>query len=80
MAQRTQLYLEDSQYEFLKDLARAEKKSIAQIIREWIDERRQKRALSKIEKDPFWEIRGIGASGCSDVGRRFDEYLYGKKK
>lgn len=80
MTHRTQLYLDSSQYEFLKDLARSEKKSIAQIIREWIDERRQKRALAKIEKDPFWELRGIGASGHHDVARRFDEYLYGKKK
>ena len=80
MAHRTQLYLDDTQYEYLKDLARAEKKSIAQVIRDWIEERRQKRLLTKFDKDPFWKLRGIGSSGLKDVGRRFNDYLYGRKK
>lgn len=80
MAHRTQLYLEDSQYHFLKDLARAEGKSIASIIREWIDERRKKRVAKKYLSDPFFKIRGCFASGRSDIGRHFDDYLYGGEK
>lgn len=79
MSRRTQLYLEESQYQFLKDLARSEGKSIAQIIREWVDERRQGRILKKYLKDPLWKLRGLGASGQSDIAKNFDKYLYGKK-
>ncbi|MBI2346289.1 MAG: hypothetical protein HYV03_05295 [Deltaproteobacteria bacterium] len=80
MAHRTQLYLDDSQYQFVKDLARAERKSIAQLFREWIEERRHLRAQKRYEKDPFWQMRGIGASGRSDIAKHFDDYLYGDKR
>lgn len=84
MAHRTQLYLEDSQYHYLKDLARARKKSIAQVIRDWIDEKREKRKEKirkrKYESDPFFKARGIFSSGVPDMARHFDDYLYGDKK
>lgn len=80
MAHRTQLYLEDSQYHFLKDLARSQKRSIAQIIRNWIEEKKRKGALKKYEKDPFFKIRGLFSSGNPDIARNFDSYLYGRKK
>lgn len=80
MAHRTQLYLNDSEYLFLKDEARKKKKSIAQIVRDWIEEKRKKRAGKKYMSDPFWKIRGIFGSGHSDIGRHFDDYLYGDKK
>ena len=80
MAHRTQLHLDDGQYHYLKDLARSEGKSIAQIIREWIEEKRKRRAGKKYENDPFWKLRGIFSSGRPDMGRNFDGYLYGGKK
>ena len=80
MAHRTQLHLDDSQYQFLKDLAKKEGKSIAQIIRDWIEERRKKKAKKKYVNDPFFKIIGIGSSGRPDMARNFDDYLYGGKK
>lgn len=80
MAHRTQLYLDDSQYHYIKDLARSEGKSIAQIIRGWIDKKRKRRLAKRYLKDPFIKSRGIFSSGRPDMGRNFDDYLYGDKK
>ncbi len=80
MAHRTQLYLEDNQFEYLKNLARSEKKSIAQIIRDWIEEKRQKKMAKNYEKDSFWKICGLFNSGKPDMAQNFDDYLYGDKK
>ena len=80
MNHRTQLYLDDSQYHYLKDLARSKGKSVAQIIRDWIEEKRKKRIVRKYENDPFWRARGIGSSGQPDIGKNFDDYLYGERK
>lgn len=80
MNHRTQLYLDDSQYHYLRDLARSKKKSIAQIIREWIEEKRKKRLTKNYEKDSFFKMRGLFSSGRPDMARDFDDYLYGNKK
>lgn len=80
MAHRTQLHLEDSQYYYLKDLAKKEGKSIAQIIRDWIDEKRKKKARKKYENDPFFKLFGLFSSGRTDIAQNFDDYLYGDKK
>lgn len=79
MTHRTQLYLDDTQYRFVKDLARKEGKSIAAIIRNWIDERRKKKARVKYENDPLFKLRGI-ISDKPDVAQNFDDYLYGDKQ
>lgn len=80
MAHRTQLYLDDSQYHYIKDLARSEGKSIAQLVRGWIDEKRKRRAVKKYENDPLFKMRGIFNSGRPDMAEHFDDYLYGGKK
>lgn len=80
MAHRTQLYLDDPQYQYLKDTARRERKSIAQLVREWVDQRRLKKSKKAYLKDPFWKLRGIFSSGCADIAEHFDDYLYGDKK
>lgn len=80
MAHRTQLYLDDAQHRYLKNLAGSQGKSVARIIREWIDEKRKKRALNNYKNDPFFKLRGIFDSGVSDMAKHFDDYLYGDKK
>ncbi|MBI2981643.1 MAG: CopG family transcriptional regulator [Deltaproteobacteria bacterium] len=80
MAHRTQLYLDDSQYHYIKDLARSEGKSVAQLIRDWIEERRKRRVAKKYANDPFIKGRGLFNSGRPDMGENFDDYLYGDKK
>lgn len=80
MAHRTQLYLDDLQYRFLKDVARSEKKSIASIIREWINERRQCKVIRNYSKDRFFKLQGLFASGDPKMAEKFDDYLYGDGK
>ncbi len=80
MAHRTQIYLDEGQYQYLKDLSSSGGKSIAGIIREWIDEKRKQRALRNYKKDPFFQARGIFGNGYSDIAKHFDDYLYGDKK
>lgn len=80
MTHRTQLYLDDSQYHFLKDLSRSERKSIASIIRGWINERRQNRSIQNYAKDSFFKMQGIFNSKTPDMAAHFDDYLYGDKK
>lgn len=80
MAHRTQLYLEDDQFAYLKELSRAQGKSIAAIVRGWIDKKRDKRNIVRYKNDSFWKLRGIFGSGQSDIARNFDDYLYGDKK
>lgn len=77
MTHRTQLYLDETQYLFLKDLARREQKSIAQVIREWIDEKRTKRVARQYTKDAIFKGRGVFSSGQSDLADQFDDALYG---
>lgn len=77
MAHRTQLYLEDTQFLFLRDLARREKKSIAQVIREWIEEKRTRRVVRHYTKDPLFQGRGLFTSGDPDLAAHVDEVLYG---
>ena len=77
MAHRTQLYLDDAQYDYLKHLAEVEKKSIAQIIREWIEEKKDGREIKRFHADSFMKTRGLFDSGAPDMAAHFDEYLYG---
>ncbi len=80
MAHRTQLYLEDAQYEYLKELTRIQKKSMARIIRDWIEEKRQARNLKNYLDDPLFKICGLFHSGRPDMAEHFDDYLYGGKE
>ncbi len=80
MAHRTQLHLDDSQYHYIKDLARSQGKSIAQLIREWIEEKRKGRTAKRFKEDSLFKMRGIFSSGRPDMGKNFDDYLYGDKK
>ncbi|EKD42486.1 MAG: hypothetical protein ACD_73C00139G0003 [uncultured bacterium] len=80
MAHRTQLYLDEIQYQYLKTLSQKEGKSIAQIIRDWIEDRRNKKDLKKVKNDPFLKLRGHFKSGHPDMAAKFDDYLYGDAK
>ena len=76
---RTQISLEDWQYQALLDLSRKTKKSLSGIIREMITDRFSKSA-SEQAKDPVFDLIGIGRGDGSSVARRHDMYLYGRKK
>ena len=73
---RTQIQLEQSQYERLKALAARRSTSIATLVREGVD-----RVLAYEHSAPNWErfIAAAGSfrakDGVTDVSTRHDEYL-----
>lgn len=72
--QRTQIMLEDWQYEALKAQAERQGRSMSELLREMLD--------ASLGKEPsrtpgLKDIRGIGADRKGS-GRRHDEFLYGK--
>lgn len=70
---RTQVMLEEKQYEFLKKLSQGKKKSMSQILREILD------SYSKKTKDfSLMSIAGIGEDH-EVSGRDHDKWLYGEK-
>lgn len=74
---RTQLYLEEPLYQFLKKEAR-KYGSIAAVVRRLIEEK-----MSAVEygEDPIFKLgKNPGASGLKDVSEHHDRYLYGAKK
>jgi len=73
---RTQIYLEDGQYEMLRTQARREGKSLAAVIREILSEYLgggQRRPST----DDFNAVIGIGAGDGSRVAENYEDYLYG---
>jgi len=74
---RTQILLEQWQYDTLRSLAERRGTSLSALVRAILtehleeDARRAERRLSQIE--------GI-AEGPADLGRDHDRYLYGKRK
>ncbi len=76
---RTQLLLEDWQYQKLTKLARVKKRSLAEIIREWISERLKTKAK---KNDPLFAAIGMikGKKSKTRISENVDAILYGKKE
>jgi hypothetical protein len=87
---RTQIYLEKSQHEALKQKAAEKSTSMAQIIREAVavylaqSEEDDDFDWEAYKNDPIWKIREIaeelGPSGIVDGSINHDHYLYGFDK
>lgn len=75
---KTQLYLDEFRYQYLSDLAKKKKTSIAQIVRDLIDTQIQKRA--KETDDPLSKVIGIGKGDGQAVAEHYEDYLYGRGK
>ena len=75
---RTQISLDDWQYQVLLDLSRKTKKSLSALIRELITEKLATK-VGVAENDPIYSIVGIGGSGLKHTARDHDAVLYGKK-
>ena len=75
---RTQISLDDWQYQTLLDQSRKTKKSLSALIREMISEKFAPKS-GIAENDPVYSIIGIGASGQKHAARDHDAVLYGKK-
>lgn len=76
---RTQISLDDWQYQALLEISKKTKKSLSAIIRESLTEKLSTKAVNK-EKDPLSRLIGIGSGDGSPVARKHDKYLYGKTK
>jgi len=75
---RTQLYLEEPLYQFLKKEAR-KYGSIAAVVRKLIEEKMI--TAGEYKEDPIFKLgKNPGASGLKDVSEQHDRYLYGVKK
>lgn len=77
---RTQISLDDWQYQMLLDLSRKTRKSLSALIREMITEKLAPKGGVVAENDPLYSIIGIGGSGHRDTARTHDTVLYGQKK
>jgi hypothetical protein len=78
-AHRTQIYLTLKQYRYLRQQAEKKKASIAQIVREIIDERLPKEA--DYNENPLFSLGKDGFSmGRKQGAQKHDEYIYRKKK
>ena len=75
---RTQLYLDESHYHFLVQWARKRGESLAQAVRDLIDERMQAAAKAKKKKDPLWKAVGMAAGDGYAVAENHKDYLYGR--
>ena len=75
---RTQISLDDWQYQLLLDLSRKSRKSLSALIREMITEKFAPKP-GVAEDDPVYSIVGIAGSGQKYTARDNDAVLYGKK-
>lgn len=75
---RTQLHLDEARYAVLANRAKREGKSIAQVVRDLIDEDLMRRESSR-RKDSLDNIIGIFKGDGAAVAEHVDDYLYGDK-
>jgi hypothetical protein len=76
---RTQISLDDWQYQILQDVSQKTKKSLSALIRELITERFASKPAD-VPADPAFQIIGIGRSGHKKTAREHDSVLYGRKQ
>lgn len=67
-----QIYLNERQNQALRRLAKEKNTSISELVRRGID-----LLLRQVpaEKDPAFQMIGLGASGVSNIAEDHDEYL-----
>ena len=75
---RTQIYLNEREYQYLKQQAEKEG-SIAKVIRNLIDEKLK--VPENYKDDPFYKwVKKPIKTGISDLAAEHDKYLYSKGK
>ena len=76
MKSKTMIYLERDQLKALKARARAERISLAELIRRLVAKQLAEPAIAPVvASEVFARIVGLGGSGRPDVAGRHDEYL-----
>ena len=74
---RTQLLLEEWQYEELKVMSEREGRSISELVREMVSERLGRRGF---RSTALADLAGLVKEGPADLGENHDYYLYGSRK
>ncbi len=74
---QTNVNLEEWQYQRLKELAAKEKKSLSQLFRELVQER-FKLEEEEIERDPLFNIIGLGKGDGTNIANEHDKVIYQK--
>lgn len=78
---RKQIYLTLAQERRLRQEAARQRRAEAEIIRDLLDrELAEKGTATPAERDPFWDIIGLGSSGLGDLSEDVDHHLYGAAK
>ncbi|MBI2981701.1 MAG: hypothetical protein HYY44_05350 [Deltaproteobacteria bacterium] len=78
MKQRTQILLDPPQYDFLKSLSRREGKGLGELVRQFVEEKRQL-LLRKGRRDSLSKLIGsFHDKECTS--ENYEEFLYGKKR
>jgi hypothetical protein len=76
---RTQIYLKEEQYQYLRQQAERKKASIAEIVRELINERLPKD--KDYEDNPLFMVGADDfAMGLRKGSAKHDDYIYRRKK
>jgi hypothetical protein len=75
---RTQIYLEQNQYELLRARARREGKSLAAVIRDSVDAYIGGPVANSV-RDPLQHVIGIGKGDGAAVAENYEDFLYGEK-
>ena len=74
---RSQILLEEWQYQYLADESRRTGESMSAIVRRWIAEKIRELSQQDMEDDPFFEIIGMCAGEPGNtVGRDHDKHIY----
>lgn len=76
---RTQISLEDHQYDGLMQEVRRRRISLSALIRQLAAEYLQQQKVGQ-EKDPLKKLAGIAEGSGEAVGRNHNQYLYGKRR
>ena len=75
---RTQILLEEWQYQILQNLAHKEKKSLSSLVRELITERLAKQKTSR--KDTIFEVVGMVEGEGGRVSEEIEKRLYQRRR
>lgn len=74
---RTQMYFPEDMLRELRGIAKREKSSISDIVRNAVREFLGKEKPKNWQDDPLWNMIGVGASKDGDLSVHHDKYLYG---
>jgi len=79
MSKRTQLYFPEELLERVKEEAKKEGTSMAEIVRLAVMDYLERRRERDWDRDPVWELIGRAESSQGDLSSRHDDYLYGEE-